>query len=76
MTGSNVIERRYRAPAPALTPQCRLCWRQVDLDRQHVEITSQHVYARCPHCGGSFPIRHSDAATFATAAEARPETAN
>jgi Zn finger protein HypA/HybF involved in hydrogenase expression len=62
MTGFGPSDRRFRAKAPSLTPECRLCWRTVVLDPQHVEVTDQHVYVRCPHCGGSFPIRHSDTA--------------
>ncbi|MGD0380707.1 MAG: hypothetical protein ABSC30_12060 [Acidimicrobiales bacterium] len=34
------------------------------LEPEYVEATEQHVYVRCPHCMGSFPIRHSDVATF------------
>jgi hypothetical protein len=34
------------------------------LDRDQVETTDVHVYAHCPHCGGSFPIRHSDVRAF------------
>jgi len=36
----------------------------VVLEPQHVEATEQHVYVRCPHCRGSFPIRHSDFEAF------------
>ena len=60
MTESGLRERRFRTAASSLTPECRLCWRIVVLEPQHVEATEQHVYVRCPHCGGSFPIRHSD----------------
>lgn len=60
MTGSGPGERRFRA-TPPLTRECRLCWRNVNLEPQYVEMTDQHVYVRCPNCGGSFPIRHSDA---------------
>jgi hypothetical protein len=35
------------------------------LEPHHLEVTPQHVYVRCPHCGGSFPIRHSDVDAFA-----------
>ncbi len=59
-----VRERRFREPGPALTPECRLCWRTFDLERRDVESTEQHVYVRCPHCRGSFPIRHSDFAVL------------
>jgi hypothetical protein len=61
MTGSGQAERRFRAAIPSVTPECRLCWRIVVLEPQHLEATDQHVYVRCPHCGGSFPIRHADA---------------
>jgi len=60
MTTTGVPERRFRAPAPSLSPECRLCWRPIDLDRSMLERTEQHVYVRCPHCRGSFPIRHRD----------------
>ena len=62
MTTTGVHERRFRAPAPPLTPECRLCWRRIVLDPSMVERTEQHVYVRCPHCRGSFPIRHGDVA--------------
>jgi len=57
-------DRRFRAAASSLAPECRLCWRTVVLEPEHIEATAQHVYVRCPHCGGSFPIRHSDFDTF------------
>jgi len=60
MTGTGQSDRRFRAAAPPRTRECRLCWRIVILEPQHIEATDQHVYVRCPHCGGSFPIRHSD----------------
>ena len=53
-------ERRFRPPEARLTPECRLCWRIIELDHGQIETTEQHVYVRCPYCGGSFPIRHSD----------------
>jgi hypothetical protein len=40
---------------------CRVCLDVVVLELGQIETTIQHVYVRCPHCGGSFPIRHSDA---------------
>ncbi len=64
MTGSGLGNRRFRPSVPSLTPACRLCWRTVVLEPRHVEVTDQHVYVRCPHCGGSFPIRHSDVQAF------------
>ena len=64
MTDFGQGDRRFRAAAPSVTPECRLCWRIVVLEPQHIEATEQHVYVRCPHCGGSFPIRHSDAEAF------------
>jgi Zn finger protein HypA/HybF involved in hydrogenase expression len=60
MTDARLRERRFRVMAPSLRPECRLCWRTVVLGPEHIEVTEQHVYVRCPHCGGSFPIRHSD----------------
>jgi hypothetical protein len=64
MTGSGVGNRRFRPAVSSRTPECRLCWRVIALELHHVEVTEQHVYVRCPHCGGSFPIRHSDADAF------------
>lgn len=64
MTDSGLRERRFRAATSPLTPECRLCWRTVVLEPRHIETTEQHVYVRCPHCLGSFPIRHSDAQSF------------
>ncbi|HUY21605.1 MAG TPA: hypothetical protein VMV22_04615 [Acidimicrobiales bacterium] len=64
MTNAGLRERRSRAPAPSLSPACRLCWRTIQLERGQIEVTDQHVYVRCPHCGGSFPIRHSDFEVF------------
>jgi hypothetical protein len=34
--------------------------RIVVLDPAQIERTYLHVYARCPECEVSFPIRHSD----------------
>ena len=65
MTEPGLRERRFRTRASSLTPECRLCWRIVVLEPQHIEATEQHVYVRCPHCRGSFPIRHSDYEVFA-----------
>jgi len=64
MSNADVRDRRFRVPGPALTPRCRLCWRTIALGRDLVETTDLHVYAHCPHCGGSFPIRHSDVGAF------------
>jgi phage terminase large subunit GpA-like protein len=64
MTDSGLGDRRFRTASPSSTPECRLCWRTVVLEREHIEATEQHVYVRCPHCGGSFPIRHSDLEAF------------
>jgi hypothetical protein len=64
MIGSGVGNRRFRPSVRSLTPDCRLCWRTVVLEPHHLEVTEQHVYVRCPHCGGSFPIRHSDVEAF------------
>jgi len=65
MTESGLRDRRFRTASPSVTPECRLCWRIVVLEPQYIEATEQHVYVRCPHCGGSFPIRHSDYEAFA-----------
>ena len=59
MTGAKARERRARPSTPRVR-ECRLCWRAVELDRRFLEVTEQHVYVRCGHCGGSFPIRHRD----------------
>jgi Zn finger protein HypA/HybF involved in hydrogenase expression len=64
MTEARLQERRFRAAAPSARCECRLCWRSVGLEPERIEATEQHVYVRCPHCGGSFPIRHSDIETF------------
>jgi DNA-directed RNA polymerase subunit RPC12/RpoP len=60
MTDSGLRERRFRAATTSLTHECRLCWRPVVLEARCIEVTDQHIYVRCPHCSGSFPIRHSD----------------
>ncbi|HTZ07528.1 MAG TPA: hypothetical protein VMB72_00565 [Acidimicrobiales bacterium] len=60
MSNANAGDRRFRPPEARLTPECRLCWRPIVLEHGHIETTEQHVYVRCPHCGGSFPIRRSD----------------
>ncbi len=65
MTESGLRDRRFRTASSSVTPECRLCWRIVVLEPQYIEATEQHVYVRCPHCGGSFPIRHSDYEAFA-----------
>jgi hypothetical protein len=62
MSGTELHERRFRLTDP-LTPgsrQCRVCLRVVALELGYIETTDMHVYVRCPHCGGSFPVRHSD----------------
>ena len=64
MTDARQLDRRFRVSAPWSRPECRLCWRAVDLGPELVEATPQHVYVRCPNCGGSFPIRHSDIETL------------
>jgi DNA-directed RNA polymerase subunit RPC12/RpoP len=64
MTEARLRERRFRLSAPSRVPECRLCWRTVILAPERIEATEQHVYVRCPHCGGSFPIRHSDIEAF------------
>jgi DNA-directed RNA polymerase subunit RPC12/RpoP len=67
MTDARLRERRFRPPDPALKPgshPCRVCLRIVDVAPEHIEKTMMYVYVRCPHCGGSFPIRHSDVEAF------------
>jgi hypothetical protein len=64
MTETSLRDRRFRSSGPTLRRDCRLCWRSTVLGLEHVEVTDQHVYVRCPHCGGSFPIRHSDIETL------------
>ena len=62
MSGARVHERRFRL-TDSLAPgsrQCRVCLRVVALEPGFIEKTDMHVYVRCPHCGGSFPVRHSD----------------
>jgi hypothetical protein len=56
-------DRRFRDWDPTLkagTRPCRLCLRVVEFAPSSIEKTDMHVYARCPNCEGSFPIRHSD----------------
>ena len=66
MSEARLRDRRFRATRSSLEHQeCRLCWRAVVVAPEHVETTDLHVYVRCPHCGGSFPIRHSDTEGFA-----------
>jgi hypothetical protein len=63
MTDARLHDRRYRASDPSLPPGsrvCRVCLRVVVLEPGQIEKTEIHVYVRCPHCEGSFPIRHSD----------------
>lgn len=61
-------DRRFRgwdsSVAPGTRP-CRICMRIVTLDPAQIERTYLHVYARCPECEVSFPIRHSDVALVA-----------
>jgi len=54
-------ERRLSSPDRVLVT-CRLCWRSIEWAAEHLEYGELHVYYRCPHCGGSFPVRHTDAA--------------
>jgi DNA-directed RNA polymerase subunit RPC12/RpoP len=68
MTRAELRERRARQSTP-LVRECRLCWKAVELDRRFLEETEQHVYIRCGHCGGSFPIRHSDLEALAPVAD-------
>lgn len=67
MTDARLRDRRFRDPDPGLKPgshPCRVCLRIVDVAPEHIEKTMMYVYVRCPHCGGSFPIRHSDVEGF------------
>ncbi len=64
MTGSGLGDRRFKATVASRAHECRLCWRTVVLEPEDIEVTEQHVYARCPKCQGSFPIRHSDMDAF------------
>jgi len=60
-------ERRFRSWDRELKPgtrQCRVCLKVVTIGVDDVETTDMHVYARCPACGCSFPIRHSDVAVL------------
>ncbi|HVC71789.1 MAG TPA: hypothetical protein VNC61_16155 [Acidimicrobiales bacterium] len=63
MTDARLLERRFRTTDPMKpgTRLCRVCLSVVVLEPGFLETTVQYVYIRCPHCGGSFPIRHSDA---------------
>jgi hypothetical protein len=73
MTESNLRDRRFRSWDPSLqagTRPCRVCLRVVAVGRDAVETTLLHVYARCPECGGSFPIRHSDVEALPGATDA------
>jgi hypothetical protein len=64
-------ERRW-APAARHLDTCRLCFGSIEWVADHLEheYGDVHVFYRCPECGGSFPIRHSDAATMTGAASA------
>ena len=67
MSDADLHERRISTTHASLMPGsrlCRLCWRVVILRPEFVEMTDQHVYVRCPHCRGSFPIRHADIDMF------------
>jgi hypothetical protein len=68
MTDTRHLERRFRPWDPDLKPgsmPCRLCLRIVAPGSESIETTDLHVYVRCPECGNSFPIRHSDVPTLA-----------
>ena len=60
MSAAELRERRSWPSTPLVVRECRLCWRILIIDQHHIETTERHVYVRCDHCGGSFPIRHSD----------------
>lgn len=55
-------DRRFRAREDeSIRIPCRLCYREIELRGDHVEIDLGRSYYRCPHCHGSFPIRREDA---------------
>ncbi|HUI04138.1 MAG TPA: hypothetical protein VLZ77_11395 [Acidimicrobiales bacterium] len=60
MVEPTMHDRRFRPSQALVVRECRLCWKTIQIDRAHVEMTDQHAYVRCDHCGGSFPVRHSD----------------
>jgi hypothetical protein len=66
MADARLQERRYKTTDPMAPGSrlCRVCFRVVVIEPGFIETTIQHVYVRCPHCGGSFPIRHSDTASI------------
>ena len=69
MIGTRRHERRFKTSDPALKPGtrlCRLCFTVVILEPQYIETTDTHVYICCPHCSGSFPVRHSDVEALLT----------
>ncbi len=69
MIGTRRHERRFKTSDPALKPGtrlCRLCFTVVVLEPQYIETTDTHVYICCPHCEGSFPVRHSDVEALLT----------
>jgi DNA-directed RNA polymerase subunit RPC12/RpoP len=51
-------ERRSR-PSKVL-PQCRICWKPLTVADLEIEEGDRYPYLRCPSCGHSFPIRHTD----------------
>jgi hypothetical protein len=55
-------ERRWRTKANLVS--CRLCWKSITVDHDALESSGPGapVYFRCPHCGGSFPVRKTDMA--------------
>lgn len=55
---------RRLAPSDQHLLTCRLCFRPIEWRPEHLEHGELHIYYRCPECGGSFPIRHSDVATM------------
>jgi len=70
MIDPRLRERRSKASGVALRPgarHCRLCFNITPLEPEYIEKTAMYVYLRCRHCGGSFPIRHTDTETPALA---------
>jgi DNA-directed RNA polymerase subunit RPC12/RpoP len=51
-------ERRSR-PSKGLA-RCRICWEPLTDTALHVEQGERYPFLRCPSCGYSFPIRHTD----------------
>jgi uncharacterized C2H2 Zn-finger protein len=60
----NEFNRRTRATGAtpgSIYMDCRLCWRRMKLEADHVEIVHWEIVYRCPHCDSTFLIRQEDA---------------